>query len=153
MFLFKKDFFYLCRNTNSNLKQSTSAHLLIVWINLQFSILNSFSSGFNRAQILFYIGENLEVRKSEFATRISVLTGKSIEASLEEVEKSIQRLFYWAAFSDKVKTFLKMDHPRPLFRLFKQTLQSLQQINVKNVHSVYGAGIRNHDLQNMSLLS
>ena len=39
------------------------------------------------------------------------------------------------------------------FGLFKQTpLQILQQINVKNVHPVYGAGIRTHNLQNMSLL-
>ena len=28
-----------------------------------------------------------------------------------------------------------------IFGLFKQTIQILQQINVKNVHSVYGAGI------------
>ena len=28
-----------------------------------------------------------------------------------------------------------------LFSLFKQTLQFLQQINVKNVHPVYSAGI------------
>ena len=27
----------------------------------------------------------------------------------------------------------------------------LQQINVKNIHPVYDAGIRTHDLQNMSL--
>ena len=43
---------------------------------------------------------------------------------------------------------------RPLFRLFsaffKQTIQILQQINVKNAHPVYGAGIRTHDLWNMS---
>ena len=39
------------------------------------------------------------------------------------------------------------------FGLFKQTsLQFLQQINVKNVHPVYGAGIQTHDLWNMSLL-
>ena len=37
------------------------------------------------------------------------------------------------------------------FRLFKQTLQFLQQIYVKNVHPVYGAGIRTHDLWNMLL--
>ena len=37
------------------------------------------------------------------------------------------------------------------FRLFKQTLQFLQQINVKNVHPVYSAGIRTLNLQNMSL--
>ena len=33
-----------------------------------------------------------------------------------------------------------------IFGLFKQTIQFLQQINVKNVHPVYGAGIRTHDL-------
>ena len=40
---------------------------------------------------------------------------------------------------------LKMGQPWPLFMfifgLIKQTLQFLQQINVKNVHRVYGAGI------------
>ena len=43
---------------------------------------------------------------------------------------------------------------RHLFRLFsvffKQTIQFLQQINVKNVKS--GAGIQTHDLWNVSLL-
>ena len=39
------------------------------------------------------------------------------------------------------------------FRLFKEIIQFLQQINVKNVHPVVcGAGIRTHDLQDMSLL-
>ncbi len=59
------------------------------------------TSGFNRAQILYYIAENLELRKSEFAERISSLTGKSVELSASEVDKSINRLFYWAAFADK----------------------------------------------------
>ena len=49
-----------------------------------------------------------------------------------------------------------MGPPRPLFNLFsvffKQTIQILHQSNVKNVHPVYGAGIRTHDLWNMSLL-
>ena len=39
------------------------------------------------------------------------------------------------------------------FRSFQTTIQFLQQINVKkclNVHLVYGAGIQNHNLQNMS---
>ena len=39
-----------------------------------------------------------------------------------------------------------------IFGLFKQTLlQFFQQINVKYVHPVYGAGNRAHDLWNMSL--
>ena len=47
-----------------------------------------------------------------------------------------------------------MGLPRPLvsfiFGLFNQTF--LQQIYVKNVHPVYGAGIWTHNLQNKSLL-
>ena len=39
------------------------------------------------------------------------------------------------------------------FRFFKQTSQILQQIKVKNVHPVCGAGIRTKDLQNTSLLT
>ena len=38
-----------------------------------------------------------------------------------------------------------------IFGLFKQTLIFLQQIDVKKVHPVYGAGIRTHDHWNMSL--
>ena len=39
-----------------------------------------------------------------------------------------------------------------LFSLFKQTIQFLQQINVKNVHPVYSARIRTHDLSTISRL-
>ena len=38
------------------------------------------------------------------------------------------------------------------FGLFKQTLQILQQIDVKNFHLVSGAGIQTHELLNASLL-
>ena len=53
--------------------------------------------------------------------------------------------------------FFKMGQSRPLFLfifgLFKQTLlQFLQQINVKNVHPVSGAGIQTHNLLITSLL-
>ena len=48
-----------------------------------------------------------------------------------------------------------MDHPGHFFIyfcLFKPTLHISQQIYVKNVHPVYSAEFRTHDLQNMSLL-
>ena len=48
--------------------------------------------------------------------------------------------------------FKKWAIPNLFFGLFKQTLQFLQQINVKNIHPVYGAGIRTHNLKNTSLL-
>lgn len=51
-----------------------------------------------RAQILFYIAENLSARSSEFAARIQDMTGKSGTA---EVEAAISRLFTYAAWADK----------------------------------------------------
>jgi aldehyde dehydrogenase (NAD+) len=55
----------------------------------------------NKAQILYYIAENLEARFDEFALRIAEQTGNSINAAKEEVELSIQRLFTYAAYADK----------------------------------------------------
>ncbi len=56
------------------------------------------ASGHNRAQILFYIAENLSARAGEFAGRLRDLTGRSGEG---EVEAAIQRLFTYAAWADK----------------------------------------------------
>jgi len=55
----------------------------------------------NRAQILYFIAENLAVRASEFAARIRSLTGESHERASEEVDLSIRRLFSYAAHADK----------------------------------------------------
>jgi aldehyde dehydrogenase (NAD+) len=53
----------------------------------------------NRAQVLFYIAENLAARGEEFAARIGAMTGaKNPE---KEVQAAIERLFYWAAWADK----------------------------------------------------
>lgn len=51
-----------------------------------------------RAQILFYIAENLSARAGEFAARLQDMTGKSGAA---EVEAAISRLFTYAAWADK----------------------------------------------------
>ncbi|KAM8927540.1 aldehyde dehydrogenase family 16 member A1 [Pelodytes ibericus] len=55
----------------------------------------------NRAQIVYYMAENLELRRQEVAQRLSSLTGQSKEKSFQEVDLSIQRLFYWGAYCDK----------------------------------------------------
>ncbi len=55
----------------------------------------------NRAQILYYIAENLSVRENEFTHRIVQQTGRSHEDSVTEVEASISRLFSYAAWADK----------------------------------------------------
>ncbi|KAG9481542.1 hypothetical protein GDO78_010664 [Eleutherodactylus coqui] len=55
----------------------------------------------NRAQIVYYMAENLELRREEVAQRLSHLTGEPKEKALQEVDLSIQRLFYWGAYCDK----------------------------------------------------
>ncbi len=55
----------------------------------------------NRAQILYYIAENLSIREAEFARRIVQQTGRSYTDAMEEVQASISRLFSYAAWADK----------------------------------------------------
>ncbi|KAL5009729.1 hypothetical protein ScPMuIL_012034 [Solemya velum] len=55
----------------------------------------------NRAQIVYYMAENLEIRREEVASRICLMTGQSIEEGRQEVDMSINRLFHWGAYCDK----------------------------------------------------
>ncbi|GAA2883025.1 aldehyde dehydrogenase (NAD+) [Aminobacter niigataensis] len=56
---------------------------------------------YNRAQVLYYLAENLSGRTEEFAARISELTAASHKVAKAEVETSIERLFYYAGMADK----------------------------------------------------
>ncbi len=56
------------------------------------------ATAWNRAQVLYYIAENLSARAGEFAGRLRDMTGRPGEA---EVAASIDRLFTWAAWADK----------------------------------------------------
>ncbi|MDB5951557.1 MAG: aldehyde dehydrogenase, partial [Massilia sp.] len=53
----------------------------------------------NRAQVLYYIAENLAIRADEFAARLAAMTGCANPE--KEVQASIERLFYYAAWADK----------------------------------------------------
>jgi aldehyde dehydrogenase (NAD+) len=57
------------------------------------------TTGYNRAQILYYLAENLSARAAEFAQRIAGLTGS--ESAVEEVSLAIERLFTYGAWADK----------------------------------------------------
>jgi aldehyde dehydrogenase (NAD+) len=57
--------------------------------------------GFNRSQILYFIGENLDARLDEFARRIVEMTGCTLKVAQAEVELSVERLFTYAAWADK----------------------------------------------------
>jgi aldehyde dehydrogenase (NAD+) len=57
-------------------------------------------TGHARAQVLYYMAENLSARAAEFAGRLRAMTGaRGAEA---EVEASVRTLFRWAAWADKV---------------------------------------------------
>jgi len=61
----------------------------------------SMRHGYNRSQILYFIGENLDARREEFARRIVDMTGRSLESARAEVDASVERLFTYAAWADK----------------------------------------------------
>ena len=51
-----------------------------------------------RAQVLYFLGENLAARQSEFAARLTALTGQD---GAREAEAAVRRCFTWAAWADK----------------------------------------------------
>ena len=58
------------------------------------------ATGHNRAQVLYYIGENLSARAGEFTERLESL-GANRKAAQAEVETAITRCFWYAAQADK----------------------------------------------------
>ena len=55
-------------------------------------------TGHARAQVMFYLAENLAARASDLAARLEAMTG---EDGAAEVEASVERLFHFAAWADK----------------------------------------------------
>jgi aldehyde dehydrogenase (NAD+) len=55
----------------------------------------------NRAQVLYYIAENLAAREDEFARRLVAMTGVSTRAARTQVDASIRRAFVYAGYADK----------------------------------------------------
>jgi aldehyde dehydrogenase (NAD+) len=58
-------------------------------------------TGHARAQVLYFLAENLELRAAEFARRVAQSTGVSAAKSAREVEASVARIIYYAAWADK----------------------------------------------------
>jgi aldehyde dehydrogenase (NAD+) len=57
------------------------------------------STAHNRAQVLYYMAENLSLRKEEVAKRLSAAVGKDLAE--KEVTTAIDRIFSYAAWADK----------------------------------------------------
>jgi aldehyde dehydrogenase (NAD+) len=55
----------------------------------------------NRAQVLFFLAENLEQRSDEFAQRLRALADGSITQAKAEVAQSVSRIMFYAAHADK----------------------------------------------------
>ena len=55
----------------------------------------------NRAQVLYYVAENLDARANEFAGRLAALTGETRRRARREVTSGVERLFHFAAMADK----------------------------------------------------
>ncbi|WP_116597818.1 aldehyde dehydrogenase family protein [Primorskyibacter marinus] len=53
-----------------------------------------------RAQVLYYLGENLSARAEEFTNRLNQMTGTRTGA--KEVDAAVDRLFTYAAWADKL---------------------------------------------------
>lgn len=57
-------------------------------------------TGHARAQVLYFLAENLELRAAEFAARLAD-TGMSASAARREVSVSVERIIHYAAWADK----------------------------------------------------
>ncbi len=55
----------------------------------------------NRAQVLYFLAENLAARGPEISARLDAQTGCGASAAVREFEASIERIFLYAALADK----------------------------------------------------
>ena len=67
-------------------------------------------TAYNRAQILYRIGEMLEGRSSQFAAELQSM-GLSKSAAQQEVEASVDRLVYYAGWCDKYQQVFSSVNP------------------------------------------
>ncbi len=62
----------------------------------------------NRAQILYYMGENLSARADEFADRLRAQTGVKADKARAEVSATVSRLFSYGSWADKFEGVVHM---------------------------------------------
>jgi aldehyde dehydrogenase (NAD+) len=58
-------------------------------------------SGHARAQVLYFLAENLSARADEFAARLTAMTGAAKKAARAEVDAAVSRIIHYAAWADK----------------------------------------------------
>ena len=81
----------------------------------------------NRAQVLYYIAENLSARGEEFKRRIIQLSGQDEAAAQSELDLCINRIYTYAAMSDK---FDSQVHATPFRNVTLAMKESLGVIGI-----------------------
>ncbi len=71
-------------------------------------------TGHGRAQVLYFLAENLELRANEFAARLVQTTGAKPDAAAREVQASVARIMHYAAWADKYDGAVRGPQPRML---------------------------------------
>ena len=84
----------VCRSSRKDIKNAVLAARNAVsgWSN---------KTAYNRSQVLYRIAEMLEGRKNQFVDELNLL-GVSKKSANVEVDKSIDRIIYFAGWSDKI---------------------------------------------------
>lgn len=59
------------------------------------------NTGYGRAQVLYYMAENLAARKKEFEERLVETSAYSAKDAALEISRSVERIFTYAAYADK----------------------------------------------------
>ena len=71
-------------------------------------------TGHQRAQVLYFLAENLEVRSAEFAARLAQMGGVYVKKAADEVAASVARIAYYAAWADKFDGAVRAPQSRML---------------------------------------
>ncbi len=97
------------------------------------------ASALNKGQVLYRIAEMLEGRKSQFMKEL-MMVGLSKPQAKNEVEKSIDRLIYYAGWSDKFEQIFSTVNPVSSNHFNFSVLQAMGVVSVisPNEHSLLG---------------
>jgi aldehyde dehydrogenase (NAD+) len=71
-------------------------------------------TGHQRAQVLYFLAENLDMRRDAFASRLGEVSGARPAAARREVELSVSRIMRYAAWADKFDGAVRAPQPRML---------------------------------------
>ncbi|WP_169570180.1 aldehyde dehydrogenase family protein [Sneathiella limimaris] len=83
------------------------------------------NSAHGRAQVLYYLAENLDIRREEFSSRLVNLTGVTKKQAEAEVDAAISRLFTYGAWADKFEGQIHTPPMRGVTLAMKEALGTI----------------------------